>query len=403
MYTNSKRRSYGRGPRRFTGVQKTGKAPRRGQYIDPARFVKSAAPALDNDYKAKNAFADFAIHPLLKSNIAVKGYKVPSEIQDMTIPVGLEGRDVVGIANTGTGKTASFAIPILNKLMHAPGARALIIAPTRELAIQIDDQIQIYAKHSGLRSAVVVGGLPIGRQTTSLKAKPGVIIGTPGRLIDHIKQGNLSLAGCGMVVFDEVDRMLDMGFINDVRYILDRLPAQRQSFFFSATLSPEINTLIDTFTSEAVRINVKAGETSGNVNQNVVRYNGKPQKMDLLHDLLITDLPKKTLIFGETKYGVERLARELKARGFKAEALHGGKTQGARKRALDSFRNNSIDVLVATDVAARGIDVIDITHVVNFDVPHTYDDYIHRIGRTGRAGRTGQALTFVEQTGAAAS
>jgi ATP-dependent RNA helicase DeaD/ATP-dependent RNA helicase RhlE len=399
MYTNNKRRSFNRGPRRFTGVQKTGKAPRRGQYIDPRRFVKAASSELDDDYSAKNAFADFGIHPLLKSNIAVKGYKVPSEIQDKAIPVGLEGRDIVGIANTGTGKTASFAVPILNRLMHSPTSRALIVAPTRELAIQIDSQIQIYAKHSGLNSAIVVGGLSIGRQTTSLKANPNVIIGTPGRLIDHIKQGNLNLAACGMVVFDEVDRMLDMGFINDVRYILDRLPDQRQSFFFSATMSPEINALIDTFTREAVRVNVKSGETSGNVNQDVVRYNGKPQKIDRLHDLLITGGSKKTLIFGETKYGVERLARELKARGFKAEALHGGKTQGARKRALDSFRNNSIDVLVATDVAARGIDVIDITHVVNFDIPHTYDDYIHRIGRTGRAGRTGQALTFVEQAG----
>lgn len=189
-----------------------------------------------------------------------------------------------------------------------------------------------------------------------------------------------------------------MGFINDVRYLLNLLPSQRQSFFFSATLSGEIKALISTFTSDAVTINVKAGETSENVHQDVVRYSGKPQRLEQLHDLLIAGPAKKTLIFGETKYGVERLARELKSRGFKAEALHGGKSQGQRKRALDSFRNNGVNVLVATDVAARGIDVIDITHVINFDVPHTYDDYIHRIGRAGRAGRTGHALTFVENT-----
>lgn len=398
MYQNRQRRSHFNGGRRFNRSNAVRKPVRRGQYIDPKRFVKQANPALDSDYEAKNGFADFAIHPLLKSNIAVKGYKIPSEIQDKAIPLGLAGQDVIGVADTGTGKTAAFAIPILNKLMHSNAAKALIVAPTRELAIQIDDQIRIYAKHSAIKSAILVGGLPLGRQTTSLKADPSIVIGTPGRLIDHIKQGNLRLDGCGMVVLDEVDRMLDMGFINDVRYLLNLLPNQRQSFFFSATLGGEVNTLIQTFTNDAVTINVKAGETSENVHQDVVRYNGKPERIEQLHELLITGPAKKVLIFGETKHGVERLARELKARGFKAEALHGGKSQGQRKRALDSFRNNGVNVLVATDVAARGIDVIDITHVINFDVPHTYDDYIHRIGRAGRAGRTGHALTFVETT-----
>lgn len=398
MHPNNRRRSHFNGGRRYKPSQTAKKPRKHGQYIDPARFIKRAQPALNSDYLAANSFSNFTIHPLLKSNIAIKGYKVPSEIQDKTIPLGLAGRDVIGVANTGTGKTAAFAIPILNKIMHLNQAKALIVAPTRELAIQIDDQIRIYAKHSNIKSAILVGGLPLGRQTTSLKAGPSIIIGTPGRLIDHIKQGNLHLGNCSMVVLDEVDRMLDMGFVNDVRYILDLLPQQRQSFFFSATLSNEINNLINTFTREAVTVNVKAGETSQNVNQDVVHYSGKPEKLEQLHDLLISRAAMKTLIFGETKYGVERLARELKARGFKAEALHGGKSQGARKRALDSFRNNGVNVLVATDVAARGIDVIDITHVINFDVPHTYDDYIHRIGRAGRAGRTGQALTFVEKT-----
>ena len=217
MYQNRQRRGRYNRPRRFNRSQPANKPKRHGQYIDPKRFVKTANPVLDSNYQAKNGFGDFAIHPLLKNNIVVKGYKVPSEIQDKAIPAALEGRDVIGVADTGTGKTAAFAIPILNKLMHSDSAKALIVAPTRELAIQIDDQIRIYAKHSTIKSAILVGGLPLGRQTTSLKADPNVIIGTPGRLIDHIKQGNLSLDNCSMVVLDEVDRMLDMGFINDVR------------------------------------------------------------------------------------------------------------------------------------------------------------------------------------------
>lgn len=368
----------------------------RGQYINPTRFVKAAEPLESKDYKAKHSFADFAIHPLLKSNIATKGYKVPSEIQDKTIPLGLMGKDVVGVANTGTGKTAAFAIPILNKLMHEAGSKALIIAPTRELAIQIDDQCRIYSKHSGLRGAVVIGGAPMARQTSALKANAQIVIGTPGRLKDHVTRGTLNLSGFNTVVLDEVDRMLDMGFINDIRFILSNMAVQRQSFFFSATLSPQIQSLIQGFTRDPLTVDVKVGDTNGNVNQNIVRYDNPQQRLDRLHEVLMAPSMEKALVFGETKWGVERLGKELVRRGFKVEALHGGKTQGKRRRALDSFRENRSNILVATDVAARGIDVVDITHVINFDVPHTYDDYVHRIGRAGRAGRPGHALTFIE-------
>ncbi|MDO8591937.1 MAG: DEAD/DEAH box helicase [bacterium] len=366
------------------------------QAIHPSRYVKEANPAQTADYTAQNKFADFAIHPLLKNNIAGKGYKIPSEIQDKTIELGLSGRDVVGVANTGTGKTAAFAIPILNKLVHERDSGALIIAPTRELALQIEGQCKMLAHNSGLTGALIIGGMPMGRQVSALKNGANIIIGTPGRLKDHVKQGTLNLSKCHMVVLDEVDRMLDMGFINDVRFLLDLLPAERQSFFFSATLSPEINTLIDGFARDPVTVNVKAGETSDNVHQDVIAYENKTQRLDLLHDILLRSDVKKTLIFCEMKYGAERLAKELVARGFNADALHGGKSQGRRKRAMDSFRDSSINILVATDVAARGIDVVDITHVINFDEPHTYTDYIHRIGRAGRAGRIGHALTFVE-------
>jgi ATP-dependent RNA helicase RhlE len=367
------------------------------QFINPERFVKAAEPTLSSDYQVTNEFADFAMHPLLKANITAKGYITPSEIQDKTIALGLEGKSVVGIANTGTGKTAAFALPILNKLMHSPTSQALIIAPTRELAIQIEEQAKLLAKNSGLSGALLIGGTSMTRQIKDLRSRPRIIIGTPGRTKDHLNQGTLNLAACDMVVLDEVDRMLDMGFIKDVREILSNLPAIHQAFFFSATLSPEIRNLIETFAANPTVINVKVGETSENVHQDVVKFGGKTEKMDLLHDLLIRDMVSKALVFGGTKYGVERLSKELQIRGFKADALHGGKNQGQRQRALDAFRDNKINILVATDVAARGIDVKDISHVINFDLPQTYDDYVHRIGRAGRAGQPGHALTFVER------
>lgn len=362
--------------------------------IHPSKFVKEATGDKAEEYTPVNEFSSFAIHPLLKNNIAAKGYVSPSEIQDKTIPHGLAGSDVIGIANTGTGKTAAFALPILNKLLHS-GGQALIIAPTRELAIQIEEQCRLIAKNTGLRGALLIGGMPMSRQIKDLKQGARVVIGTPGRIKDHLEQRTLSLAQSNMVVLDEVDRMLDMGFINDVSFILGQMPRSKQSFFFSATLSPEINNLIQNFTNEPVTINVKVGETSENVHQAVVHFSDKSDRLDKLHDLLLQKEVEKALIFGETKYGVERLGKELAIRGFKAVSLHGGKNQGQRKRALDSFREDRNNILVATDVAARGIDVSGITHVINFDTPQTYEDYVHRIGRAGRAGKVGYAFTFV--------
>ncbi|MBX4188959.1 DEAD/DEAH box helicase [Candidatus Saccharibacteria bacterium] len=398
MYKNT----YNRPKPRRAGVQSFGpnrrqRGKKADKSIDPARFVKAADPELNSDYETTHEFADFSMHPLLKANITAKGYIIPSEIQDKTIALGLAGRDVVGIANTGTGKTAAFALPILNKLMHSPGMSALIVAPTRELAIQIEEQCKLLAKSSGLSGALLIGGVPISGQMNQLRKQPRIIIGTPGRIKDHLNQRTLTLSNCHMVVLDEVDRMLDMGFINDVRDILSNLPTEHQAFFFSATMSPEIRRLIETFASDPEVINVKQGETSQNVNQDVVYFSGKDNKMDVLHDLLISEDVTKALIFGKTKYGVERLGKMLKTRGFKVDSLHGGKSQGQRKRALDAFRDNSITILVATDVAARGIDVKDISHVINFDQPQSYEDYVHRIGRAGRAGKAGHALTFVEK------
>jgi superfamily II DNA/RNA helicase len=321
----------------------------------------------------------------------------PSPIQDQTIPLGLAGKDVVGIANTGTGKTAAFAVPVLNRLMVQRDSKALILAPTRELAQQIEAACRNIAKGSGLSGALLIGGVAMGPQLQDLRRKPQIVIGTPGRVKDHIGQGTLPIAQYNIVVLDEVDRMLDMGFINDIRQILGAAAQPRQSFFFSATLDTRVKTIIDSFSADPVHVVVKTGDTSASVDQNIVPYAGQSEKIDKLHDLLLRDAVMKTLVFDDTHRSVERLCKELQLRGFEADAIHGGKSQAQRQRALKRFRDNHVRILVATDVAARGIDVADITHVVNYSTPQSYDDYVHRIGRAGRAGRIGYALTFVEK------
>lgn len=368
-----------------------------GQYIDPARYVRVAIPAAASDYVAVNQFSDFEVHDLLKSNLTGKGYKVPSPIQDQTIPHALSGKDIIGIANTGTGKTAAFAIPLLHKLMSEKGSGALIIAPTRELAEQIQDECRSIATGSGLSGALLIGGSSMGAQLRDLKNRPRIVIGTPGRIKDHIERGTLKLSQFNTVVLDEVDRMLDMGFIGDVQFILSRLAEKRQSLFFSATLDSRVRGLIETFANEPVLISLKTTDASEHVNQDVVRYGSSSDKMDKLHDILLRGDVEKIIVFDETQRKVERLSQELVGRGFSADAIHGGKSQGQRQRALHRFKKSEVTILVATDVAARGIDVADITHVINFSVPQSYEDYVHRVGRAGRAGRVGHALTFISQ------
>lgn len=367
----------------------------RGEYIDPSRFVKAATPAEAEVYTPKHAFADFTLEPLLQTNLASKGYVTPSPIQDAAIPAGLQGSDVIGIASTGTGKTAAFALPVLNRLLTDQHAHALIVAPTRELAQQIESECKMLAVGGRLRGALLIGGTGMGAQLRDLRMSPRIVIGTPGRIKDHLQRRTLKLHRFNMVVLDEVDRMLDMGFVHDVTEILSHASVVRQSFFFSATMDARVRSLIDRFTKDPVTISLKASSASENVHQNVVRYQTSGEKLDILHGLLAGQEIKKAIIFDETQRGVERLSRELIARGLLAESIHGGKTQGQRQRALAKFKQSEVTVLVATDVAARGIDVADITHVINFSVPKAYDDYIHRIGRAGRAGQIGYALTFV--------
>lgn len=364
------------------------------EYINPSRFVKAAHVVETAAYVPLHAFADFAVDPLLQANIRSRGFVTPSPIQDQAIPEGLAGHDVVGIANTGTGKTLAFALPILHAALANRRSRALIMAPTRELAAQIEDEFKMLAKNSGLYGALLIGGSSMGAQLKNLRTNPSIVIGTPGRIKDHLERGSLDLSGFTLLVLDEVDRMLDMGFIGDIRWILDRMATQRQSFFFTATLNPDVSRLIHDFSHSPVTISVKTGDTTDAVEQNVIYYMSKEERLDRLHDLLVQ--APKTLVFDDTQRSVERLSKELQARGFQADAIHGGKTQGQRQRALASFKSSDINVLVATDVAARGIDVSDITHVINFSAPRSYDDYVHRVGRAGRAGRQGYAFTFIE-------
>lgn len=402
MYSNTRYASR-RKPqmsRPYRGRRSSGNSSRRGgrtkQDIHPSKFIKRAKQTDGTvAYVPKHSFDDFAIGDLLKRNLNERGYISPSPIQDQAIPVGLSGQDILGIANTGTGKTAAFALPVLHTLMQRPTSKALIIAPTRELAQQIEAECRIFAKDSGLFGTLLIGGAPMHRQTRDLQHRPTLIIGTPGRIKDHVERKTLDLSSVDTVVLDEVDRMVDMGFIGDIRYLLDLLAKPRQSYFFSATLDPKLRQLVDSLLTNPATISVTNGNTSDNVNQDVLYYQGTQHKLEVLQNTLLDENATRTLIFDETQRSVERLSKELVARGFKVNAIHGGKTQNQRTRALREFKQSEIDILVATDVAARGIDVADISHVINYTTPQSYDDYIHRIGRAGRVGRTGQAYTFI--------
>ena len=368
---------------------------KRGEYIDPARFVQVAKPTQAADYMPQHQFSDFPLEAGLQANLTAKGFVTPSPIQDQTIPLGLAGKDVIGLANTGTGKTAAFAVPVIQALMTRQQAKALIVAPTRELAQQIEQECRTIGKGGNFSGAVLIGGSGMGPQLRDLRQRPRLVIGTPGRIKDHIERGTLKLDTFNIVVLDEVDRMLDMGFLPDVSFILKQLMPARQSFFFSATMDPRVQGLIRTFSNDPETVSVKSTDSSDHINQDVVHYAGTHQKLDKLQDILTKEEVSKAIIFDETQRSVERLSKELVARGFAADAIHGGKTQGQRQRALESFKASKTTILVATDVAARGIDVADITHVINYSEPQSYQDYVHRIGRAGRAGRVGHALTFV--------
>lgn len=369
------------------------------KYIHPSKFINQATPKEEEiTYVPTNKFIDFPFNKQLHANIAKKGYELPSSIQDQAIPHILEGKDVIGIANTGTGKTAAFLLPIIEHQVNvSERPSVLIIAPTRELAQQIDEQFRDFSQGLGLYSALVVGGMPAERQIRDLKRRPHFIIGTPGRLKDLMNRRYINLENVNTLVLDEADRMLDMGFLPDIRAIVTETPRDRQTLLFSATITPEITAIINNFSKDPVTVSVRTRETNEHIEQDVIEARDKAHKVELLTEML-NDKVKydKVLVFGETKFGVQRLSDHLDNSGIASIAIHGNKNQSQRSRALKQFKDGRVRVMVATDVAARGLDIPNVSHVINFDTPQTYDDYIHRIGRTGRGGASGHAHTFIE-------
>ncbi len=402
-YGNNRSRSFGSprpsGNRGGYGGGRQGGGQSRGPrpaFIHPSKYVnRAAALEAPTAYTPTHTFADFGLHAQIVTNITSHGYTIPTPIQDQAIPVVMAGKDVVGIANTGTGKTAAFLLPLIHKIANNPQEGVLIVVPTRELATQIQDECRMFIRSLPIGCVLCVGGLSIDPQVRTLSKNPHIVIGTPGRLKDLVDRGSLNLTMFRNIVLDEVDRMLDIGFIKDIQYLISFLPKERHSLFFSATLNPATQGIMQSFLQDPTMISVKTHETADHVDQDVVMIQRGQNKIDVLYDMLVNPEFARVIVFGRTKHGINKLEEVLASRGLRVGAIHGNKTQGARQRALDSFKKGYTKVLLATDVAARGIDIDNVSHVINFDEPNSYQDYVHRIGRTGRAGHIGKALTFV--------
>ena len=361
-------------------------------------------PSSSSEVKAIE-FADFGLDPLIMRAVSELGYRHPTPIQAQAIPVVMSGKDVMGAAQTGTGKTAGFALPIIHSLMPLASSstsparhptRALIIAPTRELADQIYENVKAYAQYTPLRCTAVFGGMDMRPQTAALRQGVEILIATPGRLLDHVEQKTVNLSQVKLLVLDEADRMLDMGFLPDIQRIVNLLSPSRQSLMFSATFSDEIRKLAKTFLDKPVLIEVaRRNALAENVEQTVYRVDSDEAKRIAVAHLIRARALEQVIVFSNTKLGAGRLARQLQKEGLNAEAIHGDKSQQERLQTLEAFKQGGIKVLVATDVAARGLDIVELPAVINFDLPHSPEDYIHRIGRTGRAGATGVALSLM--------
>jgi ATP-dependent RNA helicase DeaD len=345
---------------------------------------------------AQTTFADLQIHPAVLQAVADVGYETPSAIQAATIPPMMAGSDVVGLAQTGTGKTAAFAIPILSKIDTSSRiTQALVLAPTRELALQVAEAFSRYGAHLSVNVLPIYGGAPYGPQLGGLKRGAQVVVGTPGRVIDHLEKGSLDLTHLDYLVLDEADEMLQMGFAEDVERILSDTPEYKQVALFSATMPPAIRKITSKYLHDPVEVTVKSKtQTAENITQRYIQVHG-PRKMDALTRLLEVEQGDAMIVFVRTKQATEEVAERLKARGFAAAAINGDIPQAVRERTIAALKDGTIDILIATDVAARGLDVERISHVLNYDIPHDPESYVHRIGRTGRAGRSGTALLFV--------
>ncbi len=371
--------------------------------IHPSRFVnKAASPEEQTVYEPRHLFDDFALNTQTAATLKHLQFTTPTPIQDQCIPLALEGKDIIGLANTGTGKTAAFALPVIEKTRtHRQVVSTLILAPTRELAQQIDADLRRFAAGQKVYSALVVGGANINQQIRQIQRGPHVVIGTPGRVKDLIKRRVLRLSQVHTFVLDEADRMCDMGFVNDIKDIEAEMGKERQTLCFSATMTDAVQKIVEEFMHDPVTVSVAKNVTNDHIEQSVIETRDRAHKIDMLHELLEKEPFEKVIIFGETKFGVQRLADRLASNDHLAVAIHGNKSQSQRERALRDFKAGKATILVATDVAARGLDIPSVSHVINFDAPKQYDDYVHRIGRTGRAGKAGRAFTFVEsRTGA---
>lgn len=364
--------------------------------VDASKKQQETITVKEDAYTPAHTFSDFGLSEGLMANIKAKQYLLPTPIQDQAIPVIREGKDLIGAAQTGTGKTAAFLIPLIEKILHDKAQRVLIIAPTRELAFQIHKEMREFSRGLGLRSAMLIGGANEWRQKNDMRLDPHFVVATPGRLKDFIQTKVVRMSQFRNVVLDEVDQMVDIGFINDITYFISLLPLERQSLFFSATISGKVNEVLKVFVRNPVTVSIKPNKVIETIRQDVIYVADRNKKVDMLHDLLNTKGFDKVLVFGRTKWGVQKLSDELGRRGFRTGAIHGNKRQNQRQYVLTQFMRSEIQVLLATDVASRGLDIPDVSHVINYDLPETIDDYTHRIGRTGRANKQGIALTFVE-------
>ena len=366
--------------------------------LDPKMFIKSAKPVSETKYEPTRSYAEMGLHPKLEKSLLSIGFEFPTEIQDKTITQSMNGKDILGIANTGTGKTGAFLIPIIDRLLKEDrDFRTLVVLPTRELANQVQKDLQSMTRGFGIFSICLVGGTPAFKDVKKLKYKNQIVIGTPGRLMDMVERKALKLEKTEVLVLDEFDRMLDMGFVNDIRYLIKHINNLKQTMLYSATLDKKLKPIIDEVIQKPFEVLVNSGlKSSDNVEQEIVRVQRGESKFDVLADMINKDHFTKIIVFAETKRTVDMIYKNLKEVGVKAEYIHGDKTQRAREFSLKNFTTGKVPILIATDVAARGLDIKEVSHVINYDAPTDYDTYIHRIGRTGRAGKTGHAITFVK-------
>ncbi len=380
-----------------TRGRSTGNGQGKTKSLDPTLFVKKAISQEVTKYTSTRLIEDLQVNPIIVKNLLKKGFKTPTEIQDKTLEAILDGRNLVGLAQTGTGKTAAFLVPIINNLINQrPNFQVLIVSPTRELALQIESEFKSISKDLNLSSNCLIGGTSVMRDVTNLRRPSHLIIGTPGRISDMIRQRALNLKNFSILVLDEFDRLLDMGFSHDIQFFVDGMSNRKQTVLFSATEEKGQKALINNLLENPVEVRVRTGNVSPeSIDQDIIRVKNGENKMDVLVSMVRDKSFEKVLVFAETKRWVSRITKDLRQAGIKADEIHGNKSQNYRINALDSFKNKRIQVLVATDVAARGLDISHVSHVINYQQPKNMDSYIHRIGRTGRAGESGKAFTFV--------